>query len=35
MKTGEEDEDIAGKEEGREKNVRGRRLEWDEVNMKR
>jgi hypothetical protein len=32
MKTDEEDEDVGGKEEGREENVKGRRLEWDEVN---
>jgi hypothetical protein len=35
MEIDEEDEDRAGKEEGREENVRGRRMEWDEVNSKR
>jgi hypothetical protein len=31
MEIDEEDEDITGKEE----NVRGRKMEWDEVNLKR
>lgn len=35
MEIDEEDEDITGKEEGREENVRGRRMELDEVNSKR
>ena len=35
MEIDEEGEDITGEEEGREENVRGRRMEWDEENLKR
>jgi len=35
MEIDEEDEDITGKEEGGEENVQERRLEWDDVDLKR